>query len=158
MAVEIERKFLVKNHLFKSESSRSYSIEQGFLNSDKNRVVRVRIKEDKGYLTIKGKTNKSGLSRFEWEKEIDLREAKDLLLLCEKHVIQKRRFEVESGKHCFEIDVFFGQNEGLVIAEVELDSEEEAFVKPSWLGKEVTGQPKFYNSELSKNPYLSWVK
>lgn len=158
MAIEIERKFLVKNQLFESQSSRSYSIEQGFLNSDKNRVVRVRLKDEQGFLTIKGKTNDSGLSRFEWEKEIDFKEAKDLLLLCEKNIIQKRRFEVESGNHCFEIDVFSGLNEGLIIAEVELNSEEENFVKPSWLGKEVTGQPKYYNSELSKNPYMSWVK
>jgi len=158
MAIEIERKFLVKNQLFESQSSRSYSIEQGFLNSDKNRVVRVRLKDEQGFLTIKGKTNDSGLSRFEWEKEIDFKEAKDLLLLCEKNIIQKRRFEVEYGNHCFEIDVFSGLNEGLIIAEVELNSEEENFIKPSWLGTEVTGQPKYYNSELSKNPYLSWVK
>jgi CYTH domain-containing protein len=158
MAIEIERKFLVKNQLFESQSSRSYSIEQGFLNSDKNRVVRVRLKDEQGFLTIKGKTNDSGLSRFEWEKEIDFKEAKDLLLLCEKNIIQKRRFEVVSGNHCFEIDVFSGLNEGLIIAEVELNSEEENFIKPSWLGTEVTGQPQYYNSELSKNPYLSWVK
>ena len=158
MAIEIERKFLVKNQLFESQSSRSYSIEQGFLNSDKNRVVRVRLKDEQGFLTIKGKTNDSGLSRFEWEKEIDFKEAKDLLLLCEKNIIQKRRFEVEYGNHCFEIDVFSGLNEGLIIAEVELNSEEENFIKPSWLGTEVTGQPQYYNSELSKNPYLSWVK
>jgi len=158
MAIEIERKFLVKNQLFESQSSRSYSIEQGFLNSDKNRVVRVRLKDEQGFLTIKGKTNDSGLSRFEWEKEIDFKEAKDLLLLCEKNIIQKRRFEVEYGNHCFEIDVFSGLNEGLIIAEVELNSEEENFIKPSWLGTEVTGQPKYYNSELSKTPYLSWVK
>jgi CYTH domain-containing protein len=116
------------------------------------------LKDEQGFLTIKGKTNDSGLSRFEWEKEIDFKEAKALLLLCEKNIIQKRRFEVESGNHCFEIDVFSGLNEGLIIAEVELNSEEENFIKPSWLGAEVTGQPKYYNSELSKNPYLSWVK
>jgi CYTH domain-containing protein len=158
MAIEIERKFLVKNLLFKSESTRSYSIEQGFLNSDKNRVVRVRLKDQKGFLTIKGKSNKSGLSRFEWEKEIDFIEAKNLLLLCEKNIIQKERFEVLSGNHCFEIDVFSGENQGLIIAEVELNSEEEDYNKPSWLGAEVTGDIKYYNSELSKNPYSSWVK
>jgi adenylate cyclase len=116
----------------------------------------VRIKGDTGYLTIKGKSNETGLSRFEWEKEIPLEEAKALLLLCEKGIIEKNRYEVPVGKHLFEVDEFFGENEGLLLAEVELQSENELFEKPIWLGKEVSHDDRYYNSYLSQHPFTSW--
>ncbi|WP_400075554.1 CYTH domain-containing protein [Winogradskyella sp. R77965] len=158
MAIEIERKFLVNSDAFKKEAINSYSIKQGFLNSHKKRAVRVRIKKDIGYLTIKGKSTKDGLSRFEWEKEISKTEAEALLKLCEKGIIDKTRYEVKCGDHIFEIDEFFGDNEGLIIAEVELDSENENYEKPNWLGKEVTGDIKYYNAVLSKQPFKTWKK
>jgi len=151
--VEIERKFLVTSNAFKSEAFNTYTIKQGFLNSHKERTVRVRLKNDSGYLTVKGKSTSNGLSRFEWEKEIPLVEAEVLLKLCEVGIIDKMRYEVKSGKHIFEVDEFFGDNEGLIIAEVELNSEDEYFEKPEWLGKEVTGDVRYYNSQLSKFPY-----
>ena len=156
MAIEIERKFLVTSYAFKKEASNSYNIKQGFLNSHKNRTVRVRLKKDKGYLTIKGKSSDNGLSRFEWESEISKLDAENLLMLCEENVIDKVRYEVSLGNHTFEIDEFFGENEGLIIAEVELNSENEIFKKPKWIGKEVTGDIKYYNSQLSKTPYKIW--
>jgi adenylate cyclase len=156
MNPEIERKFLVNNTFFIKESFDQKQIKQGFLNSDKNRVVRVRVSNEQGFLTIKGKSNDSGTSRFEFEKEITLVEANRLLELCEKGVIEKIRYLIKSGKHTFEVDVFSGKNKGLVVAEIELTEENESFAKPSWLGKEVTGNVKYYNSELSKNPYKNW--
>lgn len=156
MAIEIERKFLVNSNDFKNEAYKKNYIKQGFLNSDKNRVVRVRIKDDVGFLTIKGKSNKSGTSRFEWEKEISKSEAEDLLNLCEKGIIEKYRYLVEVEHHMFEVDEFLGENLGLLIAEVELSSENEHFTKPTWLGDEVTGISKYYNSNLSRNPYQRW--
>lgn len=156
MTVEIERKFLVKSDAFKKEASMSYIIRQGFLNSHKERTVRVRLKEEKGYLTIKGKSSKDGLSRFEWEKEITRKEAKNLLELCEESIIDKKRYEVKYGNHTFEVDEFYGDNDGLIIAEIELQSKDENFEKPSWLGKEVTGDMKYYNSKLSKQPFKNW--
>lgn len=156
MNPEIERKFLVNNTFFIKESFDQKQIKQGFLNSDKNRVVRVRVSNEQGFLTIKGKSNDSGTSRFEFEKEITLVEANRLLELCEKGVIEKIRYLIKSGKHTFEVDVFLGKNKGLVVAEIELTKENESFAKPSWLGKEVTGNVKYYNSELSKNPYKNW--
>jgi adenylate cyclase len=116
----------------------------------------VRIKGDKGFLTIKGISNDSGMSRFEWEKEIPLDEANNLLLLCEKGVIDKTRFEVKAGEHIYEIDVFCGENQGLIIAEIELSSETETFEKPYWLGKEVTKDNCYYNAYLSTNPFTKW--
>ena len=157
MGVEIERKFLVKNDDFKSEAKRIHKIRQGYLNSDKNRAVRVRVADDVGYLTIKGKSNASGTSRFEWEKEISVTEAEQLLLLCEPSLLEKNRYIIEHGNHTFEVDVFFGANNGLIIAEVELQDENESFSRPDWLGKEVTGDPKFYNVALSKTPYSEWL-
>jgi adenylate cyclase len=154
--IEIERKFLVKNDSFKTAAFTQNHIAQGYLSSVPERTVRVRIKGEKGFLTIKGISNESGLSRFEWEKEIPIEEAKKLLLLCEKGVIDKTRFEVKSGNHVYEIDVFYGDNEGLIIAEIELDSETETFEKPSWLGEEVTHDKRYYNSYLSNNPYKNW--
>lgn len=155
MAQEIERKFLVTGE-FKSLASRQTRIVQGYLNSVPERTVRVRIKGDKGYLTIKGIGNASGASRFEWEKEISLQEAEQLLAICEPGVIDKIRYLVPSGHHTFEVDEFFGENEGLTVAEVELNSEDEAFVKPAFIGEEVTGDSKYYNSMLMKNPFKKW--
>lgn len=156
--IEIERKFLVTSELFKSEAFNSYNIKQGFLNSHKKRTVRIRLKKDMGYLTVKGESTSNGLSRFEWEKEISVEEAESLLDLCEKGIINKIRYEVKYGIHIFEVDEFFGDNAGLIIAEVELNAENEKFIKPNWLGEEVTGNVKYYNSQLSKNPYTNWKK
>ncbi|ARV07237.1 adenylate cyclase [Polaribacter sp. SA4-10] len=157
MSLEIERKFLVKNDNFKQESFQKKQIKQGFLNSDKNRVVRIRISDDKAFITVKGKSNKEGTTRFEWEKEILKEEAEKLLLLCEPSLIEKTRYLVKKGKHIFEIDEFYGDNNGLIVAEIELNSEHEKFDKPSWLDKEVTGELEYYNSILSKNPFKNWV-
>ena len=154
--IEIERKFLVSSDAFKSDALRKNHIAQGYLNSTPERTVRVRIKDDTGYLTIKGKSNETGLSRFEWEKEIPLSEAQELLRLCEKGVIEKTRFEIQVGSHLFEVDEFYGENEGLIIAEVELQSETEDFEKPIWLGTEVAQDIRYYNSYLSQHPFKSW--
>ena len=154
--IEIERKFLVASNAFKSDALRKNNIAQGYLSAHTERTVRVRIKGEKGYLTIKGKSNETGLSRFEWENEISVEEAKQLLLLCEKGVIEKIRYEIQVGEHLFEVDEFLGENKGLVIAEVELQSESEIFEKPSWLGIEVTQDHRYYNSYLSQNPFTSW--
>ncbi|WP_298550353.1 CYTH domain-containing protein [uncultured Algibacter sp.] len=154
--IEIERKFLVTSETFKKEAFKSTRIIQGYLNSHKQRAVRVRLKGELGYLTIKGESSKNGLSRFEWEKEIVKTEAQELLNLCEPGVIDKMRYEIKVGHHIFEVDTFFGDNEGLIIAEIELDNEEDTFEKPSWLGKEVSGEIKYYNSQLSKQPYNTW--
>ena len=153
---EIERKFLVTNTDFISESNSNNRIVQGYLNSDPSRTVRVRIKVEQGFLTIKGKGNASGTTRFEWEKEIDVAEAESLLLLCEKGIIDKIRYEILVGKHTFEVDVFSGENQGLVMAEVELSEENEFFEKPKWLGIEVTGDKRYFNSYLSENPFTTW--
>ena len=155
MALEIEKKFLVTGDFMK-ESAKATRITQGYLSSVPERTVRVRIKGDKGYITIKGIGSASGASRFEWEKEIPVAEVEQLLAICEPGVIDKTRHLVISGKHTFEVDVFYGDNEGLVLAEVELSSEDEAFVKPAWLGQEVTGDARYYNSMLMKNPYKRW--
>ncbi|RKF05269.1 CYTH domain-containing protein [Tenacibaculum lutimaris] len=157
MTVEIERKFLVKSEAFKEISFQKNYIKQGFLNSDKERVVRVRIKDDKGFLTIKGASNTSGTTRFEWEREIDKNEAESLFNLCEKGIIEKYRYLVKVDNHTFEVDEFLGENNGLLIAEVELKNEDENFTKPEWLGEEVTGIAKYYNSNLSKHPFISWI-
>jgi CYTH domain-containing protein len=154
--IEIERKFLVTSLDFIAESSVQHAIAQGYLNSDPERTVRIRIKGEKGYITIKGSGNETGTSRMEWEKEISLEEAKSLLKLCEKGVIEKTRYEVKSGIHIIEIDVFHGENEGLIIAEVELEDENEAILKPNWLGKEVTGDTRYYNSYISLHPFNMW--
>lgn len=156
MSVEIERKFLVLSDAFEKEANKKDYIKQGFLNSNKNRVVRVRVKNDQSFLTIKGPSNQSGTTRFEWEKEISLEEAKSLLVLCEEGIIEKYRYQVQVNNHLYEVDVFLGENEGLTVAEVELLAENEKFVKPNWLGKEVTGIEKYYNSNLSKNPFSKW--
>ena len=154
---EIERKFLVTSEAFKNEAHKRTRIVQGFLNTHRERTVRVRIKGDNGYITVKGKPNISGITRFEWEKQISLAEAEELLLLCEPGIIEKTRYEISLGEHTFEVDDFNGENEGLIIAEVELQTENEPFSKPDWLGREVTGETKYYNSQLSKNPYKTWI-
>jgi adenylate cyclase len=154
--VEIERKFLVVNTDFLAESSEKFRIVQGYLNSNPERTVRVRIKGEKGYITIKGKGNESGLTRFEWEKEIAVSEAVALLQLCENGVIDKIRYNVMFENHLFEVDVFSGENEGLIVAEIELQSENETFTKPNWLGDEITTDEKYYNAYLSNCPYTNW--
>lgn len=153
---EIERKFLVNSLKFKEEAITSFEIAQGFLNTHAERTVRVRIKGNQGFLTIKGKSSESGTSRFEWETEIAVSEAKQLLQLCEEGIIEKVRYNIPKGKHVFEVDEFFGENEGLLVAEVELQHENEIYEKPIWLGEEVTGQVQYYNSQLSKKPYKNW--
>ena len=148
--MEIERKFLVQGDFIALSTSQT-SIAQGYLSSVPERTVRVRIRDDKGFLTIKGKSNESGMSRYEWEKEISLQEAKELLLLCEPGVIEKVRYLVpESSGLIFEVDVFSGRHDGLVLAEIELPDESTPFDAPSWLGQEVTGDVRYYNSYLSK--------
>tara|TARA_R110002167_G_scaffold13570_5_gene56205 strand:+ start:3635 stop:4108 length:474 start_codon:yes stop_codon:yes gene_type:complete len=156
--IEIERKFLVNSTAYVEFSSSHQTIVQGFLNTHPARTVRVRIKENKGYLTIKGKSNLSGTSRFEWEQEVPLEEAENLLRLCEPGIIEKVRYLVIFGGHVFEVDVFQGDNHGLVIAEVELQQETEPIMKPDWLGLEVTGDVKYYNSYLSKHPFKTWKR
>lgn len=155
---EIERKFLVKDESFKKSSQHKYVIVQGYLSSNPERSVRIRIRDKEAFLTIKGATSESGTTRFEWEKEIPLDEAEALLELCEPTAIKKERYLVKVGQHTFEVDEFHGDNQGLIMAEVELKTEAEAYTKPDWLGKEVTGDPRYYNAYLSKKPYKSWVK
>lgn len=155
MAQEIEKKFLVKGD-FKNLAKKETRITQGYLSSVPERTVRVRIKGNKGFITIKGIGNDSGASRYEWEKEIPVEEVKELLKICEPGVIDKTRYLVEVGKHTYEVDEFYAENEGLTVAEVELYSEDEKFEKPEWLGEEVTGDVKYYNSMLMKNPYTKW--
>ncbi|AXT61508.1 CYTH domain-containing protein [Aquimarina sp. AD10] len=154
--IEIERKFLVSSEAFKKVSKTSTRIVQGYLNSNPERAVRVRIKGEKGFLTVKGKSNNTGTSRYEWEKEINVVEAEQLLALCEKGKIEKIRYEIPSGNHIFEVDVFSGENQGLILAEIELNQEDEPFLKPDWLGKEVTGDIRYFNSNLVKNPFRFW--
>lgn len=155
MAQEIERKFLVKGN-FKSEAFKSTRITQGYLSSVPERTVRVRVKGDKGFITIKGIGNESGASRFEWEKEIPVDEVRDLLKICEPGVIDKTRYLVKNGDLTFEVDEFYGDNDGLTVAEIELPDEDTQFNRPAWLGEEVTGDVRFYNSMLMKNPYKNW--
>ena len=156
MAQEIERKFLVKDSSFKELALSSSRIAQGYICSSRGRTVRVRIRDEKGYLTIKGPAGENGLSRYEWEKEIPLDEAQELMKLCEPGMIDKTRYLVQSGNHVFEVDEFYGENEGLVVAEVELSLENESFEKPDFIGEEVTGIAKYYNSFLMKFPYTKW--
>ncbi|MFH4966638.1 CYTH domain-containing protein [Gaetbulibacter sp. M240] len=154
--IEIERKFLVTSEAFKTEAFQYTKIQQGYLNSYKDRTVRIRIKGKSAFITVKGPTSEDGLQRFEWEKEIPLSDGEALITFCEANPIEKMRYEVKFGNHIFEIDEFFNANAGLVLAEIELNHVDESFEKPSWLGEEVTGNPKYYNSELSKNPYTIW--
>lgn len=154
---EIERKFLVKGD-FKKEAFQATEIKQGYLCGGLGASVRVRVRGDKGYLTIKGKRNATGLSRFEWEKEITVEEANALLDLVEGGFIEKTRYLVRNtdGVHTWEVDVFHGDNEGLIVAEIELADENDTFDRPDWLGKEVSGDHRYHNSQLLKNPYKNW--
>lgn len=154
--IEIERKFLVKSDVYKQFAVRSNLIKQGYLNSNPERTVRVRIKDNKGFLTFKGMGNNSGITRFELEKVISLAEAEQLMNLSEKGIIHKIRWEIPMGKHLFEVDEFFGDNAGLVIAEIELEAEQESFIVPDWLGQEVTADERYYNAYLSRNPFCTW--
>jgi len=156
MGKEIERKFLVKNDDYKRCILDSKKIKQGYLCMDPERAVRVRLAGDKGFLTVKGKSNSTGISRNEWETEIGLKDAKEMLKLCEPGIIEKTRHAVNHKGYVYEIDEFHGDNEGLVLAELELDSEEDIFEKPPWLGEEVTGDERYYNLSLIKNPYANW--
>lgn len=155
MAKEIERKFLV-NGDFKSEAFKSIRIIQGYLSSVPKRTVRVRVKGDKGFITIKGIGNASGITRYEWEKEIPVEDVKELLLICEPGVIDKTRYLVKAGEYTFEVDEFHGDNEGLIVAELELPDENAPFERPDWLGEEVTGDSRYYNAALSVNPFKTW--
>lgn len=154
--IEIERKFKVKNTTFLVNATQSYKITQGYLNSHKNRTVRVRIKGSKGFITVKGIGSADGLARFEWEKEISLNDAQALLALCEDFIIDKTRYIVPFEDVFFEVDVFEGANQGLIIAEVELNTIDQTFNKPEWLAEEVTGNERFYNAYLSNHPYITW--
>ena len=154
--IEIERKFLVTSDAYKKEAFKNTRIIQGFLSTHKKRTIRIRLKGEKVFLTIKGQSSKDGLARFEWEKEISKQEAESLLKLCKKGVIDKIRYEVKVENHIFEVDEFSLDNSGLVLAEVELESKQETFKTPVWLGQEVTGQKKYYNSQLSKKPFKDW--
>ena len=156
MSMEIERKFLVDGD-FRAEESHSYRITQGYICPQSGRTVRVRRRDDRGFLTIKGPSLDGGVSRFEWEKEISLDDVRQLMSLCDD-VIDKTRHIVPFCGHIFEVDEFYGDNEGLIVAEVELQSADEEFLKPEWLGREVTGDNRYFNSQLVKNPYKNWVK
>ncbi|MBQ9674426.1 MAG: CYTH domain-containing protein [Bacteroidaceae bacterium] len=158
MPLEIERKFLVLDDSYKNLATSSIHIKQGYIYSGKGKTIRVRIRDERGYLTIKGPSDKAGLCRYEWEKEVDLHDAEELMRLCEPGIIDKTRYIIPSGKHTFEVDEFFGENQGLVMAEVELISEEEPFEKPPFIGEEVTGDRRYYNSHLRENPYSRWKK
>lgn len=154
--MEIERKFLVHGDDYKRRAHKAYRIRQGYICSRQGCTVRVRIRDCQGFLTIKGPSPDGGLSRYEFEKEITLDEAEHLFALCEPGTIDKTRYLVTSGTHTFEVDEFYGDNEGLVMAEVELRSPGEPFEKPDFIDKEVTGDHRYYNSHLRQNPYKRW--
>lgn len=154
--LEIERKFLVRGDGYKRQARSSSRIKQGYICSGHGRTVRVRLRDTQAFLTIKGPSLDGGLSRYEFEKEITFDEALSLFRLCEPGVIDKTRYLVDYGNHTFEVDEFYGENEGLVMAEVELSSPDEPYEKPDFIGKEVTGDHRFYNSHLRQNPYKKW--
>lgn len=155
MGLEIERKFLVKGD-YKTQATSSTRIKQGYICSERGRTVRVRLRDTKAYLTIKGPSRDNGLSRYEFEKEITFDEALSLFALCEPGIVDKVRWLVPAGNHTFEVDEFFGDNAGLVVAEVELSRADEFFIKPDFIGKEVTGDRRYYNSQLRKKPFKNW--
>ena len=156
MAQEIERKFLVLDDSFKHEAFSKSHIQQGYICSERGRTVRVRIRDERAYLTIKGPSENGGLSRYEFEREIPLEDGQQMMRLCEPGIIDKTRWLVKSGNHTFEVDEFFGDNEGLVVAEVELSYEDEPYKKPHFIGKEVTGDRRYYNSQLRLCPFQKW--
>lgn len=157
MHIETERKFLVTGD-YKDQAYDATHICQGYIASGGGRTVRVRIRGDKGYLTIKGPSRQAGLSRYEFEQEIAIADARDLMAICEPGIIDKTRYLVKSpdGRHIWEVDEFHGDNEGLVMAEVELASEDEPYTKPSFVGREVTGDRRFYNSHMRSYPFKMW--
>ena len=154
--LEIERKFLVKDDSYRQLAYSSSRILQGYISSGHGRTVRVRRRDRSAFLTIKGPSADGGLSRYEFEKEITLDEAKHLFALCEPGIIDKTRYLVRSGQHVFEVDEFYGENQGLVIAEVELSAPDEPYEKPDFIGEEVTGDRRYYNSYLRQLPYSKW--
>lgn len=156
MGYEIERKFLVSGH-YKSDAFKSYPIRQGYLSFTGTSVVRVRVKGEQAFITVKSALVEGDITRHEWEYEIPVEDAGEMLTLCGEGVIDKTRYLVRAGNHLFEVDEFHGENEGLIIAEVELESEDEPFEKPGWLGEEVTGNVRYYNSFLSRHPYKEWA-
>ena len=156
--MEVERKFMVRGNSYRQLAYASDRIKQGYICSGHGRTVRVRLRGGRGYLTIKGPSLDGGLSRYEFEKEITPDEAEQLFRLCEPGIIDKTRFLVKSGQHTFEVDEFYGENEGLVMAEVELSAPDEPYEKPVFIGKEVTGDRRFYNSHLRVNPFSAWGK
>jgi CYTH domain-containing protein len=155
MKKEIERKFLVTGE-YKSKAFAQNRIKQGYICRSNGRTVRIRISNEKGYLTIKGASDASGMERYEWEKEIPLSEARELMELCEPGIIDKTRYLIQNGKHIVEVDEFHGENQGLVIAEIELESKHETFTLPDFIGVEVTGDRRYYNSQLTKKPFTTW--
>tara|TARA_Y100000817_G_scaffold91046_1_gene70846 strand:+ start:136 stop:615 length:480 start_codon:yes stop_codon:yes gene_type:complete len=159
MQTEIERKFLVK---FLPSGIKGVNYTQGYLQSDKNRTIRIRtVKDNKantGFLTIKGLSNKDGISRYEFETEIPYLDAKYLLTLCDKPYIEKTRYHYKLGEFVWEIDQFHGENDGLLVAEIELVKENQKFEKPDFIGTEITGDKKYYNLMLSQNPYKQWIE
>lgn len=155
MKIETERKFLVQSTEYKKLAISAKRIKQGYVAHDDGRTVRVRIADDKAFITIKG-PSLSGISRLEWEREIPVKDAEELFALCKPGIIDKTRYIVPNGARYFEVDEFYGDNEGLTVAEIELGEENEDFKKPSWLGNEVSGDPKYYNSQLIKNPFRNW--
>ncbi len=154
--MEIERKFLVRDSSYKQQARSSSHIRQGYICSGHGRTVRVRLRDDEAFLTIKGPSLDGGLSRYEFETAIDMNEAVQLMQLCEPGIIDKTRYLVDCGTHTFEVDEFHGDNDGLVIAEVELQSADEPYQKPDFIGDEVTGDHRYYNSHLRRNPYCLW--
>ena len=154
MAQEIERKFRVANDDWRAMASSSSSLKQGYLSSSAEATVRVRLEDNLGTLTIKSKTK--GITRNEFEYAIPAQEAKELLMLCSGPLIAKTRYRIPQENHTWEIDVFEGDNDGLIIAEIELTSEDDYFVKPQWLGEEVSGDSRYYNSNLATHPYVNW--
>lgn len=154
MKKEIERKFLIKGDFMPHVTSQTY-IEQGYVAKSDDLTLRIRTRDEQGYLTIKGRSNAAGMSRLEWEYEIPVEQARELLAFS-KGTIKKHRYLVPVGRHTFEVDRFYGENEGLIIAEVELESEDEQYPRPEWLGEEVTGDRRYYNSQLLKHPYSTW--
>ena len=154
MGIEIERKFLLKNNDWKKAADQGQRIQQGYLNLDKVRTVRIRVIGEKGILTIKGKN--AGTTRLEFEYEIPLEEAQQLLKLCHSPILEKTRYKVVHDKHLWEIDIFEGMNQGLEVAEVELQNENETVQIPDWIGQEVSGQAEYYNSSLIENPFRDW--
>ena len=157
MAQEIERKYLVLDDSFKREAFSKSHIQQGYICSERGRTVRIRIRDSLAYITIKGPSLNGGLSRYEFEQEIPLDDAQQLMQLCEPGIIDKTRWLVKSDRHTFEVDEFHGDNDGLVMAEVELENEQDTPKIPHFIGKEVTGDRRYYNSQLRQRPFKTWA-